>query len=73
MSILKKLFASEPVRVLLYSLLTALVATLVTKGIVSSDMSQYLLVAVALVLGVPAVEVARAKVTPIAPPPEAGK
>lgn len=59
---------SEPVRMLLHPLILALVAYLVTKGILDSNTSQIVLAVVAAVLGIPAVEAARARVTPVKTP-----
>lgn len=49
-----------------YPLLVVLVVCLVAKGVVSDDLSWYILAAVAALLGLPAVEAARGKVTPVA-------
>lgn len=58
---------SEPVRTLLYPLLVAVIGYGVTTGVVSSDMSGFLLAVLAAVLGLPAVESVRRRVSP-APP-----
>lgn len=62
---LSNLFAREPVRIVEYTVLTAVVGMLVAKGAVSADASQYLLAALAALLGIPAVEVARNQVRPV--------
>lgn len=62
---------SEPVRALLYPLLVALIGYGVTKGVVSSDLSGFVLAVVAAVLGLPAVEAARHRVSPA--PPDSGE
>lgn len=55
---------SEPVRVLLYPLLVALIGYGVTEGILSSDTSGVILAVLAAALGIPAVESARSRVNP---------
>lgn len=65
MDFLKALKKNEPVRLYLYSVLVSVLALLVLKGLLSGDeMVAYLGVA-ATVLGVPAIEKARASVTPV--------
>ncbi|MEU7766918.1 hypothetical protein AB0B25_17550 [Nocardia sp. NPDC049190] len=67
---MKKVFTtlrSEPVRTLLYPVLAALIGYQVTKGIISSDLSDFILAVLAAALGLPAVESARGRVSP-APP-----
>lgn len=54
----------EPVRVYLYGVGVAVVALLVGLGVVTEDIAPLILAAVAAVLGVPAVESARRRVTP---------
>lgn len=66
MNYLKSLWAKEPVRAALYSVLGVLAGLLVAKGAVSGDVVDLVLAAVATVVGVPAVEVARSQVTPAA-------
>ncbi len=66
MKLLQSVWAAEPVRAALYSVGVVLVGALVVKGVVSADVVNYLLAAGALVLGVPAVEVARKSVAPVA-------
>ncbi|MEU6582399.1 hypothetical protein [Nocardia sp. NPDC046763] len=58
---------SEPVRTLLYPLLVALAGYGVTTGVVSSDLSGFLVAVAAAALGVPAVESVRGRVTPVPP------
>ncbi|MER7449790.1 hypothetical protein ABTW96_05830 [Nocardia beijingensis] len=62
---------SEPVRALLYPLLVALIGYGVAKGVVSSDLSGFVLALVAAALGLPAVESARHRVSPA--PPDSGE
>ncbi|MEU1994661.1 hypothetical protein ABZ511_09450 [Nocardia gamkensis] len=62
---------SEPVRALLYPLLAALIGYGVTKGVLSSDLSGFVLAIVAAALGLPAVESARHRVSPA--PPDSGE
>ncbi|MEU7628761.1 hypothetical protein AB0C34_02080 [Nocardia sp. NPDC049220] len=67
---MKKVFMtlrSEPVRALLYPVLAALVGYQVTKGVVSSDLSDFILAVLAAALGLPAVETARGRVIPVPP------
>ncbi|MGO4649782.1 hypothetical protein AB4305_33375 [Nocardia sp. 2YAB30] len=63
---LLSILQSEPVRTRAYPLLVVLVAYLVAKGVVSDDLSQCILAAVAALLGLRAVELARGVVTPVA-------
>lgn len=56
---------SEPVRMYLYGLLAPLLAVLVFYGVVESSAVALFFALGAAVLGVPAVEVARSKVTPV--------
>lgn len=56
--------ANEPVRLLVYPVLVALVGYLVVRGTIDADMAQIVTAAIALVLGVPFAEAARARVTP---------
>lgn len=56
---------SEPVRMYLYGLLVPLLAVLVFYGVVDSSAVALFIALGAAVLGVPAVEVARSKVTPV--------
>jgi hypothetical protein len=58
---------SEPVRLYLYSLLVPVVALLVFLGVVDAQSAPLWIALVTAVLGVPAVEAARAAVTPVAP------
>ena len=64
MSMLKRLWESEPVRVALYPLLAALLAYLVVAGKLDVNAAMFISAAVAAALGVPAIEIARSKVTP---------
>ncbi|MCF3941312.1 hypothetical protein [Gordonia tangerina] len=65
MSILKKLWAYEPVRLVLYSVIVAVVGYFVTRGVLNKDLADLLIIpAIAVVMGVPLTEVARSKVTP---------
>lgn len=59
---------SEPVRVYLYGLLAPLVAVLGAYGIVSDELAPLWIGLGAAVLGVPLIEAARRKVTPVADP-----
>lgn len=63
-----KLLTSEPVRVRVYSVLVAVLALLVWRGIVSSEESLLWLAIASAILGILGVESARAKVTPVAEP-----
>lgn len=63
-TIARRLYRYEPVRVLLGTLLGLLVTILVAKGIIDSQTSALVLAIAAGVLGIPAIEVARSKVTP---------
>lgn len=63
---LKMLWKSEPVRVAVYSVVVVLAALLVTKGVADGSTVDFVLAAVAAALGVPAAEVTRSKVTPVA-------
>lgn len=54
----------EPVRAYLYSLLGPLVAVLVFYGVVSENGAPMWIALATALLGVPAVEAARSKVTP---------
>lgn len=56
----------EPIRALLYPLLLSLVAVLVTKGVLDGNSAPVVLAVVSAVLAVPAAEVARSQVTPVA-------
>jgi hypothetical protein len=57
---------SEPVRVYMYSVLTALTGVLLVYGIVDGQTAGVWLGLGAALFGIPAVEAARAKVTPVA-------
>lgn len=56
----------EPVRAYLYTVVGAVVALLVGLGVVTAEVSMLILGVAAAVLGVAGVEVARAKVMPVA-------
>ncbi|UGT65338.1 hypothetical protein LTT66_18380 [Nocardia gipuzkoensis] len=64
MSKLISALRAEPVRAILYPLLAILVGVLVTRGIVDQFSADIIIGIVGAVLGVPAAEAARAKVTP---------
>jgi len=57
--------AREPVRVYVYTVVTAILAVLVTYGVVDETALPVVLAAVSAVVAVPAVEVARSKVSPV--------
>lgn len=57
---------SEPVRLYLYSLLAPVLAILVAFGVVDSEAVALWIALGTAVLGIPAIELARAKVTPVA-------
>jgi hypothetical protein len=59
---------SEPIRTIMYPLLAILVGTLVARGTVDQSMADIITGVIAAILGIPAAEVARAKVRPIAKP-----
>lgn len=61
---LAKLRAYEPLRLAVYPVLVLVAGILVTRGVLDSDAANLVIAAVALLLGIPATEVARAKVTP---------
>jgi hypothetical protein len=58
----------EPVRKYLYTLLVPVVAVLIYFGIVDNESAPLWIGLVTALLGVPAVEVARSKVTPVPKP-----
>lgn len=58
---------SEPVRGVIYPLLTLILGILVTRGIITNDWLDLISVLAVALLGVPAVETARSKVTPVEP------
>lgn len=60
----------EPVRKYLYSLLVPLVAVLVYYGVVDHESAPLWIALATSLLGVPAVETARAKVQPLVDDPE---
>ncbi|WP_280248754.1 hypothetical protein [Nocardia abscessus] len=55
---------TEPVRALLWPVLVGIAGYLVVRGAVDEFSADMILVILAAVLGIPAAEVARAKVTP---------
>ncbi|WP_454199604.1 phage holin [Nocardia sp. Marseille-Q1738] len=55
---------SEPIRTILYPLLAILVGTLVARGTVDQSMGDIITAVIAAVLGIPAAEIARSKVSP---------
>lgn len=65
MSKLVQLVEREPVRVYLYTTVAAILAVLVAYGIVDSTAVPVILAAVSAVVAIPAVEVARSKVSPV--------
>lgn len=62
----------QPVRSYLYTLLVPVIALLVWRGVVSGDEATLWVGIATAVLGVPAVEVVRAKVTPTTKLPQGG-
>lgn len=66
MGVRLSLIQREPVRVYVYTVLVAVVAILVVYGILDSEQAPLWLALAAAVVSVPAVEGARAKVTPTA-------
>lgn len=63
---LARLRDAEPVRMYAALLAAPLSAALVAEGIVSEDAASWLVLGLALLLGIPAVELTRARVTPVA-------
>lgn len=57
---------AEPIRAIIYPLLAILVAALVARGTVDQSAADIITGVIAAVLGIPAAEVARAKVRPVA-------
>ncbi|WP_043735635.1 hypothetical protein [Nocardia asiatica] len=55
---------TEPIRVLLWPVLVGIAGYLVVRGVVDEFSADMILVILAAVLGIPAAEVARTKVTP---------
>jgi hypothetical protein len=64
MSKLISILRAEPVRALLWPVLVGIAGYLVVRGAVDKFSADMILVLVAAILGVPAAEIARAKVTP---------
>lgn len=62
---------TEPVRLYLYPVLTAVLGVLVYYGVVEADAVPLWTVLIGAVLAVGGVEVARSKVSPVGPPPGA--
>lgn len=60
------LLLREPVRVTIYAILVPIIGVLVGYGVVNGNEAAYALAAVAAVLGVPATELARGAVSPVA-------
>lgn len=60
----------EPVRTYLYGLLAPVLAVLVAYGVMDEQQTAVWFAVAVAVLGIPAVEVARAKVTPVAKQPD---
>lgn len=56
---------NEPVRAFLYFVLVALVGAMVTKGWITDDLELLIIAGVGTLIGIPAVEAARAKVMPV--------
>lgn len=56
---------SEPVRTYLYPVLVAVVGILVAYGVIDQEQSVLWIALGAAALGVPAIEAARSKVTPV--------
>lgn len=65
MSKLAQWAAEEPVRLYVYSAVAAILAVLVTYGVVDSTALPVILAAVSALVAVPAVETARSKVSPV--------
>lgn len=59
----------EPIRAYMYTVLVALLAALVIFGVVDGSVVPAVLALGAAVLGIPAIEAARAQVTPVRPAP----
>jgi hypothetical protein len=57
--------AEEPVRLYVYSTVAAILAVLVTYGVVDETALPVILAAVSAIVAVPAVETARSKVSPV--------
>jgi hypothetical protein len=68
MSKLLSTLRAEPIRAILYPLLAILVGVLVARGLVDQFSADIIIGIVGAVLGVPAAEAARAKVSPVARP-----
>ncbi|MDL9944169.1 hypothetical protein QSJ19_00950 [Gordonia sp. ABSL11-1] len=71
MELLSKLKASEPVRLYLYPILVILIGYGVYRGVVDDSVATLVVIpALGVLLGIPATEAARAKVTPQAKLPD---
>lgn len=71
MELLSKLKASEPVRLYLYPILVILIGYGVYRGVVDDSVATLVVIpALGVLLGIPATEAARAKVTPQAKVPD---
>jgi len=57
--------AREPVRLYVYTCVAAILAVLITYGVVDSTAVPVILAAVSAILAIPAVETARSKVSPV--------
>lgn len=57
--------AHEPVRLYAYSVIAAILAVLITYGVVDASALPVILAAASALLAVPAVETARSKVSPV--------
>lgn len=68
MSKLISALRTEPIRALLWPVLVGIAGYLVVRGVVDQFSADMILVIVAAVLGIPAAEAARAKVTPVSRP-----
>jgi uncharacterized membrane protein YjjB (DUF3815 family) len=64
MSKLISALRTEPIRALLWPVLVGIAGYLVVRGVVDQFSADMIVAIVAAVLGIPAAEVARAKVTP---------
>jgi hypothetical protein len=63
-AVLARLRAYEPLRLFVYPVLAGLVGILVVRGYLAADLADVLVAAIALVIGVPATELARGRVWP---------
>ncbi|MEU2013117.1 hypothetical protein [Nocardia sp. NPDC019302] len=72
MSKLISALRTEPIRALLWPVLVGIAGYLVVRGVVDQFSADMIVAIIAAVLGIPAAEVARAKVTPDAKLPDGG-